>query len=533
MPYSKRNQKCKNASGESGTFVTIKKDGGKRTCWKNKAAFEKATAARHAKGVKQEMKMTEPILKQFIPESAGEQPKEVEPEGFYAKEGQPLPPEMIGDEKKLELAIQYEKKCGAWARELAKNGRPEYFNLMTDRAKQRKTISGPPYGFPPQVRKACAQNNVASVTPDVMDQLTMQRVRIHRDKANLPPPQWDYNKLAYVRWRMWREKNNFAPHPDDQQKQEMKMTESKLRQIIIEELARIDNEEELRNLYIEAFQSAGVEANLLEQRDWFPIVTTGIAIGALGALMTLTSAHSDKKAAASDARAERSKQVRGSIETKTAEMEAQLTNLNAWSWTDDENPNSREVYPMIEFDAEPGGPLENKKFTVMPPEYAVFLQVKKDKDAGIARYGTPDSMEDIKDLRVDIRTAARNLDTSGQREQNRIDFVTNFDSPHLYDTLKSEVGIYGIGGQIYTTDDGTVKQAQAILPDFDKLESSYVGPLPLTGLSIEDTYNSFMFGAYLSNDEIEEIEIEIIDGENINPELIAKTRQHSANIEKQ
>lgn len=364
MPYSKRNQKCKNASGESGTFVTIKKDGGKRTCWKNKAAFEKATAARHAKGVKQEMKMTE----------------------------------------------------------------------------------------------------------------------------------------------------------------------SKLRQIVIEELARIDNEEKLRNLYIEAFQRAGVENNLIEGRDWFPIATTGIAIGALGALMTLQADHSGKVSADMQARAAAAEKTLGSIETKTAEMNKQLTNMTAWSWTDDEDPNSREAFPTIQFDDVPE--LKGKKFTVMPPEYAVFLRVKKDKEAGIMRYGAPDSMEDVKDLQKDLKTAAGNLESESEADRNRIDFVNIFDSPELYDTLSSQVGIYGVGGQMYTGADGLLKQAQAIMPDFDDLEDYYGGPLPLTGLSVEDTYNSFMFGNYLSNDEIEDIEVEIIDDENINPELVANTDQRAAGLKK-
>ena len=66
MPYYKRSEKCKNASGKSGSFVTIKKDGGKRQCWKNKAAFEKAQAARHAKGVAEIMNFTEEKLLQII-----------------------------------------------------------------------------------------------------------------------------------------------------------------------------------------------------------------------------------------------------------------------------------------------------------------------------------------------------------------------------------------------------------------------------------------------------------------------------------
>ena len=48
MPYYKRNEKCKQKSGKTGSFVTIKKDGGERKCWKSKAAFDRSTAARHA-----------------------------------------------------------------------------------------------------------------------------------------------------------------------------------------------------------------------------------------------------------------------------------------------------------------------------------------------------------------------------------------------------------------------------------------------------------------------------------------------------
>ena len=48
MPYYKRKEKCTNKSGKKGTFVTIKKDGGKRQCWKSEQAFKRSTAARHA-----------------------------------------------------------------------------------------------------------------------------------------------------------------------------------------------------------------------------------------------------------------------------------------------------------------------------------------------------------------------------------------------------------------------------------------------------------------------------------------------------
>ena len=66
MPYYKRKEKCKNDSGESGTFVTIKKEDGKRQCWKSEAAFKRAVAARHAQGVAETMSFTEERLFEII-----------------------------------------------------------------------------------------------------------------------------------------------------------------------------------------------------------------------------------------------------------------------------------------------------------------------------------------------------------------------------------------------------------------------------------------------------------------------------------
>lgn len=308
----------------------------------------------------------------------------------------------------------------------------------------------------------------------------------------------------------------------------MKICENRLREIVIEEMLNIKNEEKLRQLYLEAFRQSGVNIALIEGRDWFPIITSGIAIGALAGLMTLQATHSGEVSAASQARAEAAAEKLGSIDTKTSEMEKQLKNMNAWTWTDDEDPQSREMFPTIQFDDVPA--LDGQRFTVMPPEYSVFLQVMKDKKEGINRYGTPDTMEEVEDLRDDLRTAAGNLEAEKEATQNRIDFTKEFDDPGLYDTLSSEVGIYGVGGQVYIDGKGNLKQAQAIMPDFEALASYYGGPLPLTGLSVEDTYNSFMFGTYLSNDEIEDIEIEIENDTEINPELVKNTSDRATSL---
>ena len=69
MPYNKRHQDCKNKSGKKGTFVTTKKDGGKRQCWKSEEAFKRATAARHTQEADEdteEEQLTEKMIRRII-----------------------------------------------------------------------------------------------------------------------------------------------------------------------------------------------------------------------------------------------------------------------------------------------------------------------------------------------------------------------------------------------------------------------------------------------------------------------------------
>jgi len=309
----------------------------------------------------------------------------------------------------------------------------------------------------------------------------------------------------------------------------MNLTESKLYQIILEETIALENEDKLIELYLEAFRKYGTNEVLLKE-DWFNTATAAVAIGVLGGLFSLQQQHSAEKEAKWQARAAEAAEVLGSLDTKTAEMEKQLKNMNAWTWTDDADPGSREMFPMIEFEDVPE--LEGTRFTVMPPEYSVFLQVMKDKQSGTVRYGMPDSMQDIQDLQADIKDMANNSESNAAANSNRIDFTDNFAHPELYDLLSKEVGVYGVGGQVYAGADGKMNQAQAITPDFEALENYYGGPLPLSGLSLEDTYNSIMFGGYLSNDEIQNIETQLDDSTELNPELIQKTKSHGAEIEK-
>ena len=308
----------------------------------------------------------------------------------------------------------------------------------------------------------------------------------------------------------------------------MNITEQRLLEIILEEVELINNEDILRKLYLKKFSQYNINHTLLEKRDWFPLATTGIALGAGLALVSAYNADNAERQAYWAAKAAQADAELASKDYKVGEMNKQLTNFNAWTWTDDTDPDSREMFPTIQFEEYPG-----QVFSVMPPEYAVFLQVKKDKQAGTFRYGVPESVQDVKDIKNAITKADSEL--SDVTRQARLGFTEEFDDPELYDLLSSEVkGVSGVGGQVYLDSDGNLVNMLSIVPDFDDLENYYGGPLPLTGVTVEELYNNFMFGNYMSTEETEmvadylDIEIEFDQQTELNPNLVGDTSKRAS-----
>ena len=316
----------------------------------------------------------------------------------------------------------------------------------------------------------------------------------------------------------------------------MIITEEKLLQIILEEIEKLDYEDSLKEIYFQKFTEHGIKKESLRDKTFsWPFfennidegkiekATVAVGLSFIAALAQMQAADTAERRAFWAAKAAEADAVLNSKDYKTDEMVKQLKNMQAWSWTDDADPRSREAFPNIQFEEAPG-----QVFSVMPPEYAVFLQVLKDKEDGVMRYGVPDSIEDVKD----IANAITKADSEGNTEfrQARINFTKEFDDISLYDTLSSETGIYGAGGQIYLNADGKPTQMQAIIPDFDKLEMYYGGPLPLTGVSVEELYNNYMFGSYFSTEEAEMIEdyLELDIDTELDPDFIDDTNQRAA-----
>ena len=145
-----------------------------------------------------------------------------EPPGFYAgtSAAQAYPPHAEEGKKSKELAaqaIEYEKKCTAWALDDTNPDLDLYKNAIIGRHKQKREAGdalGPPWGLPKEIKKNCP----AQLAPEASDELTKARIRMYRQRQGLPPAEWDLSLVAVTRWREWRRANKLPPHPEDQSK---------------------------------------------------------------------------------------------------------------------------------------------------------------------------------------------------------------------------------------------------------------------------------------------------------------------------
>lgn len=124
MPYNKRHEDCTNASGEKGTFVTIKKEDGKRQCWKSEAAFKRALAARHA---------NESYSREEVVEAVCEVLEE-----YYNEEA--LDEEQLEEKKKKKRCWNKRPECGSrdYSKEKPTAGDEKNKQRKRDRRKAEK-----------------------------------------------------------------------------------------------------------------------------------------------------------------------------------------------------------------------------------------------------------------------------------------------------------------------------------------------------------------------------------------------------------
>ena len=287
----------------------------------------------------------------------------------------------------------------------------------------------------------------------------------------------------------------------------MRVDETELRKLIREEINSILSERD----------TEGEDLN--EGR--FENFTIGLAIGLLGALAVMERGHDAKVSARIEARAEQTAEKLSSKDHHMGIMDKQLRNAAAFYWsTSDEG---REFFPTHEFEGVEQ--LKDKRFQVLPPEYAIYNLVLNDKKKDDPRFGIPESPEERDKLIANIKKLR---DQTGNETTNaeRTAFFEKFSSPKQFiQVSKITPGLQSFG-------DPTI---QAIVPTAGSVLQAYADtPLPLKGMTAKDYYNAVYWGEHMTTEDYDLIaaQVESDPEEEINPELIRRTAAHAANINK-
>ena len=239
--------------------------------------------------------------------------------------------------------------------------------------------------------------------------------------------------------------------PEKQTKRikQMKITESKLRQIILEEIQMI----ELEELLVAEAVAMGITLTEEQKKSILQRLAkaakrygAGLALGAglaaggagLHGLQTDYAQGIKDQVAQNVAAAE---EYNASPEAKSAALKKQLDNTAAWLWSVSDDPTDMSYLPVTDSGA-----------GVLPPEWSVMKKVHDDFTAGNDPEFSP---EDV-------------ISATGNAEQNRTNFMQDFEDTQF----ENWGGSRGIQGSIYM--------------NFDDLPESY--SMPLTGQSPSEYY---------------------------------------------
>lgn len=275
----------------------------------------------------------------------------------------------------------------------------------------------------------------------------------------------------------------------------MKLTETKLRQIVLEEvqlhLLDIYIAEELDRIFEEDDEDDDDVAAWKKSKKgaWTSTIkkaaipALALGLGA-GGLKYATDDHADTRAAATDAQIAQNVAASETDEAQLQKFAKQLNNQYAFRWG---KGDDSVVY----------APGSKGKITVLPPSYSIAVKALQDKKINadrieqglrpIERYGEID----LDNLRDDDRTY------SGDYEQNidsffkthKGNFVNAFDVVGTHDELEVVPG------------SGT--EQMIVMVDPNKISGDYY--LPELGMTAADYYNS-QYGEFMGSGELEALE---------------------------
>jgi len=309
----------------------------------------------------------------------------------------------------------------------------------------------------------------------------------------------------------------------------MKITKQELRLIILEEVESrlIEHyvEKEIQILFEDSddaeVQKAREEYRRLSNQGKKIPAALALTLGlGFGGLKMATDAHSDTKAAATDARVTQNMEKAASDEVQFDKFIKQLNNQYAFRWG---KGNNSVVY----------APGTKGKITVLPASYSLAVQALKDKK---------DNAERIEQgLRPTERYGEINLDNpGGDKSEYQGDFEQNVDN--FFKTHKGKfVNAFDVVAAHDELDtvpvEGTESMVVMVHPDL--ISADYY--LPELGMTAADYYNQ-EYGEYMGSGEMEALEqpdeemtvtpddVTIRARGQLEPELVQKTKDRADSL---
>jgi hypothetical protein len=303
----------------------------------------------------------------------------------------------------------------------------------------------------------------------------------------------------------------------------MQISESKLRQIIVEEIANrlIDQliEEELDKFLLEIDADYDAAKRKSRSKDIRNAIVGAAALGggAMG-LQGQVSDYEDGLAADRETVTQQNIKKSSTIKKSAQDLNKQAGNFKAWSWA----TTDTQTLPF------PTNP-DNHSEAVLPLEWSVMAQAAMDKEAGTPQYEVSKLYLQAADS-PDALASAYNVKgnaASGPHKQ----FFNDFSPESFPFSDASDVGAHrfissnpGIPSAMIMIDGENVQQNLVYVP-FDEIPDDY--KMPLSGLTKADLYKNYYYGDGMSLEEFNNLKgnAEPEPDTEINPELIQKTAQ--------
>ena len=304
----------------------------------------------------------------------------------------------------------------------------------------------------------------------------------------------------------------------------MQINEARLRQIVLEEvrthLVEHYAEKEIQVLFEDSddpeVQKDREEYRRLSRQGKKIPAGLALALGlGVGGLKMATDQHADTLGAKHDARVSQNIDAANTDDAQFKELVKQLNNQYAFRWG---KGNDSVVH----------APGSGGKVTVLPPSYSVMVKVMHDKKANAERIEQGlEPMQRFGEIDTDLRAkdiyqadkASGNFEGKGSLD----DEISNFFQVHKGEFVDA-MNVVGSHDELQVVPGSGMEQA-IIMVSPDHIDANTY--LPAVGMSAGDYYN-LQYGKYMGDGEKEAIDAP--DSDNLNPELIQKTKERAASL---